>query len=419
MEWLIKNKEWLFSGIAISVPLALLGIFFSGRKNKQIQKGDKNSGNIQVGGNLKITENQKGGNNSTNIQTQQMVLHVGIDEKRAREIYHEMNLQVRKDYTEDALFTANTRIAEFENRLMPKMAQVEGALEAFADPGFQLLLIEAQKTAASTERPADYDLLSELLVHRFQNGQNRNVRAGISFAVEIIDKVSDDALLALTVSHAISIFTPVTGDIYQGLDVLDELFGKLLYNELPIGHDWLDHLDILNAIRQNSFGQLKKIQQYYSEILCGYVDIGMAKESESHDKAIEILLNNNIASSILCEHTLNKKYIRLNIPNISSIDGLFVTHTVINEGKKLHVPVKLTDEQKDALRSIYNLYLKDENIKNENVGLFMGEWNKRPNLKTLREWWDNIPNSFSITSVGKVLAHSNAQRCDKSLPPLN
>ncbi len=61
---------------------------------------------------------------------------------------------------------------------------------------FQLLLVEAQKAAASTERVADYDLLSELLIHRFEKGENRVMRAGISRAVEIVDKISDDAMLA-------------------------------------------------------------------------------------------------------------------------------------------------------------------------------------------------------------------------------
>ena len=98
------------------------------------------------------SQSQKGGDSSTNIQTQQMVVHFGIDEKRAREIYQEMNLQLKNDYTQEALNIANHRVAEFENSLMPKMTQVEGALEAFADPSFQLLLLEAQKTAAATER---------------------------------------------------------------------------------------------------------------------------------------------------------------------------------------------------------------------------------------------------------------------------
>ena len=39
---------------------------------------------------------------------------------------------------------------------------------------------------ASTEREADKELLSELLIHRIQKGENRHVRAGVSQAVKII-----------------------------------------------------------------------------------------------------------------------------------------------------------------------------------------------------------------------------------------
>lgn len=365
------------------------------------------------------SQGQKGGDGSTNIQAQQMVMYVGIDEKRAREIYQEMNLQLRNDYSQEALNIANIRVAEFENRLMPKMAQVEGAMEAFADPSFQLLLVEAQKTAASTERPEDYDLLSELLIHRFQKGENRIARAGISLAVEIVDKVSDEALLGLTVTHAVNSFSPLSGDIRQGLDVFNDLFGKIFYGELPMGHAWLDHLDVLNAVRLNPAGSFKKIIQYYPEILSGYVDVGINKNSESHDKAIEILNNNDLPINILVEHALNSDFLRVFSRNASSIGEILLDRQIIHDGRIIAVQEKLSEEQRHAVSSIYELYSKDGNLKQNNVNLFMSEWNERPNLKILREWWDNISTCFTITSVGKVLAHSNAQRCDKNLPPLD
>jgi hypothetical protein len=44
MEWIIENKDWLFSGIAISVPLAIVGWIISTRGNKQV------GGNFKIGG---------------------------------------------------------------------------------------------------------------------------------------------------------------------------------------------------------------------------------------------------------------------------------------------------------------------------------------------------------------------------------
>lgn len=348
------------------------------------------------------SQKQEGGDGSNNMQAQHMVVHVGIDERRAREIYQEMTLQVRAEYTREALTIANSRVNEFEKKLLPKMEEVEGALNAFADPSFQLLLVEAQKTAASSERPQDYDLLSELLIHRFQKGDNRIARAGISLAVGIVDKISDEALVGLTVAHAIIQFHPTSGDIFQGLDTLNDLFGNILYRELPTGQDWLDHLDILSAVRLNVLGNLMKTQERYSRMLSGYVDVGIQKESENHSKAQEILEKNGFADDILVEHALNNDFIRLPLPLRSRIDSF-----------------EFTKPQIDALNSVFDLYSQDANMKQNNIQKFMDEWNKRSNLRTIKEWWDNISPSFSITSVGRVLAHSNAQRCDKRLPALD
>ncbi|MFA0694417.1 LPO_1073/Vpar_1526 family protein [Vibrio sp. 10N.222.49.C9] len=312
-------------------------------------------------------QSQEGGDGSTNIQAQKMVLHVGIDEKRAREVFQEMNLQLRKDYTREALEIANSRVAEFENSLLPKMQNVEGALEAFSDPSFQLLLVDAQKTAASTERPADYDLLSELLIHRFKKGDNRVTRAGISLAVEIIDKISDEALLGLTVAHSVANFFPASGDLHLGLNTLNRLFEKIIYGKLPTGQEWLDHLDILNTVRLSSFGSLRKLQDYYSDVLCGYIDVGIEKDSESYASAIKILQDNNLSIELLVEHSLNSAYVRIPVANRAHIKDLSFQRTVVNEGAEVLVPVPLSPEQSLAIESVYDLYSNDNAIKLQNI----------------------------------------------------
>ncbi len=361
---------------------------------------------------------QKAGDNSQQLQADRMIVNIGIDEKRAREIYQEMNLLLRKEYTEEALNIANSRVTQFENRLMPKMEAVDGALEAFADPSFQLLLVEAQKTAASTERPADYDLLSELLIHRFLKGENRITRAGINRAVEIVDEISDDALLGLTVVHAATYFTPATGNIHQGLNLLNDLFGKIIYGKLPTRNDWLDHLDILDAVRINSFGNLKKLKEYYPELLIGYVEVGIEKKSENYDKAIELLKSVALPQNLLVDHALNTDFARIILPNKERINSLTLQQPVFQNGQIVITTKPLSEIQRNTIKSIYDLYKQDDSIKQQNIKMFMEEWDKRPNLKIMREWWDNINTSFQITSVGQVLAHSNAQRCDKNYPHL-
>ena len=160
---------------------------------------------------------QRAGDNSQLMQAGTINIYNGIDEKRAREICAETYAVARRDFTEDAYACANERVQQLEDTLLPKMQQIEGALSAFADPSFQFLLASAQRTAAATERDTDYDMLSELLVCRITKGQARKSRAGISRAVEIIDKIDDDALCALTVVHAVNKVMPLSGSCKLGL----------------------------------------------------------------------------------------------------------------------------------------------------------------------------------------------------------
>lgn len=391
-------------------------------KMKLVQKNKKGSTNYQAAGDQHNTTqevSQKGGDGSQQLQVTEMTVHLGIDEKRAREICEEMNLQLRSDYTSEALEVAIQRVTEFENRLIPKMNSVDGALEAFADPSFQLLLVQAQKKAGSSERTADYDLLSELLIHRIERGEDRKVRAGINRAVDIVAEISDDALLGLTVSHSIAYFIPLSGEIEKGLDILNNLFGKVIYGQLPVGNDWLDHLDILDAVRISTFGSLKKIEQLYTELLSGYVDIGIEKESESHRKALGILDDNKLPNAILVDHQFNQDYSRLSVTNRNHIKSLKLQRREMRDGGVVAVQEELSEDQTQALNSIYDLYKKDAKLRKQNIDSFMKEWNKRESLSRAKNWWDGINTSFQLTSAGKVLAHSNAQRCDKTLPPLN
>jgi hypothetical protein len=58
MDWIIANKEWLFSGLLVGFPIALLGWIFAKRRSAifQKQKAGNDSFNIQIGGDIKVTK---------------------------------------------------------------------------------------------------------------------------------------------------------------------------------------------------------------------------------------------------------------------------------------------------------------------------------------------------------------------------
>ena len=56
MDWLIENKDWVFSGVGVMAITAIGGILFKKKnsgKQQSIQSGD-NSTNIQGGNNVRV-----------------------------------------------------------------------------------------------------------------------------------------------------------------------------------------------------------------------------------------------------------------------------------------------------------------------------------------------------------------------------
>ncbi len=42
LDWIIENKEWLFSGVAVAVPLAIIGWLYSKRGKGESNIGSNN-----------------------------------------------------------------------------------------------------------------------------------------------------------------------------------------------------------------------------------------------------------------------------------------------------------------------------------------------------------------------------------------
>lgn len=353
---------------------------------------------------------QKAGENSQQYQASTIIINQGVTEERVRAIFSEMIPTALQAYTSDAYALANQRIGKLEDNVWPKLDKVDGLLQAFADPAFQILLRKAQQAAAATEREDDYALLSELLVCHVQKGSDRKNRAGINQAIEIVDQIDNDALCALTVAHAVTNFLPVSGDCMEGLQVLDSLFYQLIYQELPVGTAWLDHLDVLGAMRVSMLGSMKSFSEYYAPKLNGYVCAGIKAGSDEYKEAVEILGNVQINSDFLVPNECLDSYMRLKIRNDSSIDDL-----ALNIGP---VKIPLADNQKDAIKQVWKLYAKDSNLQQQATANFMRLWDGFESLHKVRLWWESIPNAFQITRVGQILAHTNAKRCSPEIPDL-
>ena len=59
LDWVWRNKEWVFSGIGVAVVLGIIG-WIRGKSGGQVQRSGKNSTNIQAGGDIKIGGGKRG-----------------------------------------------------------------------------------------------------------------------------------------------------------------------------------------------------------------------------------------------------------------------------------------------------------------------------------------------------------------------
>lgn len=339
-------------------------------------------------------QNQNAGDNSQQVQAL-VYINQGIDENRVHEIFDAKFNIVREELSQEARQCAYNRVQLFENVLIPEMQRIDGALNMFSDPAFQMLLTRAQRAAAITDEKDDYELLTELLAHHVQYGNNRKSRASILNAIDCIDQIDQNALCALTIVYAMNYVVPVSDKCSDGIQELSRVFGKLLYCQLPVGNDWLDHLDSLKLVRMSSFSNIETIADFYSDVLDGYICGGIVKGSNDLKLAKKYLDDANIGASILEENELLRNYERLNVSASSQVNQL----------------PDLTSDQHYALQKVWQLYQCNPNDLSTIKNRFTQIWDRYPILQDIHEWWETPRSSFEITLTGKLLAYINIRRC--------
>lgn len=345
-------------------------------------------------------QEQRAGDDSLQIQAGRDI-NVGVSEDRAREIARDTAQEVLSSFTHEANAVIQDRILKLDDRVIAALVR-ENRLQVFADPGFQRTYRKAQEGAAASERDADYDLLAALLVDRAERGAQRTIRAGIERSIEIVDRIDEEALRGLTVFQAVMQYSPMAGDIDLGLQTMNRLLGQLLNGPLPEGGEWLDHLDVLDAVRLNSMGELRKFKDFWPTAhMPGYMSAGAVDLT-----APKTLTMGPLALPWMVEpHKLKEGFVRISAPSKSVFTGYYSS-----------TPPSIVQHLAEEADAIFHLSEIDETCREP----LMGHIRAIPKLKAIEEWWDQISGAVTVTAVGRVLARANAERLDSEnvLPPL-
>lgn len=364
-------------------------------------------------------QSQSGGDNSNQLQAGTMnIINIGIDEKRVREIVDEKQAQIVKTCVQESVRVANDNIAAFRDDFLHRAQRSPDSLGLFSIPSYANLLGEAARAAAYSERSSDIEVLSELLLRRLENKNDQTIKVGVTQAITVLDSITDDALLAATVLFSIETFHPISTSIFDGLKILDDMFSHMPLEDLPSGCDWLDCLDVLGACRVNSLQTLKPLKDYYFEIFNHIYPLGIKTGTEKESKAREILRKVGLENSLCRFNEFDNGYVRLDFPHNTSPEELFINRKT-SDGKPIQT-IRISDKQADAFNTIMTeLYESGDENSNERKIAFSEKFDEYPHLSTIEHWWQDIPNSARITSVGRAIAYANARRMVPGLPEMN
>lgn len=362
------------------------------------------------------SKNQKARDNV--VQVQADTINVGFTEESVRNIISIENQKTLKEAELVATEVAQKRLNEYTETLISKLVKYE-MLQAFSDPAIQMLFRKTERTAICTDRKFDFEMLSELLAHRIKKDKDYVVKAAINKSVEIIEDISEEALLGLTLLFAIISLQPESGIVSDGLTALDSLFGRLMGgNELPCGKYWMDNLEIVQVVKSIPYSRVQKFNDHFNKKLDGYFKDGIEANSEKYNKIINDLKDVGLSEKILIKNDYIDNYYKIPVVEKEQIKELKINR--ITASGEIIV-IGLTPEQIKVLEEIYENYdQKPQNII-EIQKKYEDNLKKYANLQKISTWWDanmfNMP-SIEITPIGRILAQVNAKRLDDRVPSL-
>ncbi len=349
-----------------------------------------------------VSNNQKAGDNSQQFQAGTVIVYNGITEECARSICQELSQKAFDEYATIAQNVANERLIQFENSLLARIEKVESGLEAFADPAFHIAVRKAQVEAISTDRELDYTLLSELLAHRVTNMKDRKKITAISKAIEVVNKVDDDALCAITAMFAFLICMPYSSSMLEGIHDLEKLLSNFV-SDLPQNDEWIDHLYLLNIIRPLKITRQKSFEEIIENKLQDYLALGIEKDTDEYLKCVELLHSIGFSKRVLVENDFDKNYVKLPLGSTGSFDGITKT------GHDINVAIPLSSEEIEVLERIKELYTKDDVKLSALKEFFENVLSESKSIMKMKEWWNAIPVGIEITYVGGLLSVTNAR----------
>ncbi len=335
----------------------------------------------------KSSQKQEAGNNSTNLQGQQVIVNQGISYSDAKEIANDVfkaNFIVLK---QEAALIAQARAEEVTEKVISQLSvRHPESLNEFETPALQDALFTVQKQYAISGDKDLGDLLVDILVDRAAAPKRDMVQIVLDESLGIAPKLTLEQFDTLTLNFLL--ISTRRLDVKNYEELLAHFRKRIVpfIDKLSDRHSDYTHLEYLGCghVRAGNYGQLEgRLRKTYK----AYFSKGFSEEELKEKVGEETNLQDLI---IQCFHDAEK--LQIGVLDEDVLD------TISDRNK-------IDSETKQKLKQLFESSTKPANeVKDMLVDAI-------PEMERIFEVWGSSPfNQFELTSVGIAIAHANYRR---------
>lgn len=331
-------------------------------------------------------QDQRSGDNSTNIQANEIVVHQGLSYPEVKEVALDVFRANFYELSSKAQEIARTRAEEITDDFLKKLqTDNPSGFSKSEDPDFQYALFTVQKEYARNGDHDLGDLLVDLLVDRSKQEQRNILQIVLNESLNTAPKLTNDQLAVLAI---IFLFKYTQNFGVGNHQRLGEYFDK---NVLPFA----DKLSKSNSCYQHL---------EYSG--CGSIGLGEVMLVQIMKQTYQgMFLKGFDAAEVTQREITVGLDQRFFIPCLNDPTKFQVRATNKEALEKLLSSSSIEQEDKNKIISLFDQGLmSDEEIINKCVSI-------RPYMEQVFSTWaSSSMKNFTLTSVGIAIGHANIKR---------
>lgn len=335
----------------------------------------------------KSNQKQGSGNNSTNLQGQQIIVNQGISYLDAKGIANDVFKANFIELKQEAATIAQERAEEVTEKIISQLSERHPeSINEFETPALQEALFTVQKQYAISGDEDLGDLLVDILVDRASEPKRNMVQIVLDESLGIAPKLTLEQLDTLTLIFLLISTRRLDIENYEGLIAHFRKRIVPFISKLSNKNSDYTHIEYLGCghVRAGNYGQLEKnLRETYKAFFSNGFSQDELKEKIGEGVNLKGLI-------IQCLHEKEKL-------QIGVFDDNILEEVADKNG--------LDKEIKEKLKQLFESSTKPQNeVKTMLIGAI-------PEIKKIFEIWNDLPfNQFELTSVGIAIAHANYRR---------